>query len=223
MSIKTHPNYGIWRTIRWICRTEKEPNYSLYKLKGVSVCPEWEDFHRFLKDVGIRPGPQYTLKRIDVNGPFSPDNCRWIDGKSSTNIVERILLDLVICEPATMATGCWEYAGERDHHGYGLIKVGKRSRAHIVVYEHFCGPVQKGLKLHHICRNPPCCNFEHLLPLSQKDHLRLHSDERTHCKYGHPLTGDNVSYRTGKYEKRCRECLRRRARETYQRKHGIAL
>lgn len=223
MKIKQHPNYSVWRHIRWLCRTDKEPNFSIYKLQGIYVCPEWENFERFVADVGIRPTPKHTLKRIDSKGPFAKNNCRWFEGISKTNTVDDVLYDLVVCEPTTLTTGCWEYSGEKDQHGYGLIRVGKRSRAHIIVYEYFCGAVAKGLHLHHKCRNHSCCNFEHLVPLSPGEHHRLHSIERTHCKHGHLLTEDNVSYRQSKYEKRCRECLRRRARETSRRKRGLTV
>lgn len=62
-------------------------------------------------------------------------------------------------------TGCWVWRGYKDHKGYGQIKVGGKVRwAHRFAYVVFNGEIPINLTVHHIdkCRNPSCCNPDHL-------------------------------------------------------------
>lgn len=63
------------------CRTPKNTNYAQYGGRGISVCEKWQKFVGFLEDMGERPAG-LTLDRIDVNGNYSKDNCRWTDAKT---------------------------------------------------------------------------------------------------------------------------------------------
>ena len=60
-------------------------------------------------------------------------------------------------------TGCWEWAGARDHTNYGLVtRSSGESRAHRLAYTLFVGPITYGQLVCHKCDNPPCCNPNHL-------------------------------------------------------------
>lgn len=126
--------------------------------------------------------------------------------RGKVNTIHDILLRLVVCEPATLPTGCWEWPMARSQRGYGLTSIGnsKQVRVHRAVYEHFVGPIPPDMEPDHLCGNRACANFEHIEPLTRAGHRRRHSERQTHCKRGHPLSGDNLI--PNPKQRRCRAC-----------------
>lgn len=60
------------------CTNPNAVNYKWYGARGIKVCKRWRDsFKSFLADVGPRPGLEYTLDRVDVDGDYEPSNVRW--------------------------------------------------------------------------------------------------------------------------------------------------
>lgn len=74
--------YRSWRSMRDRCLNKAHHNYPRYGGRGITICPEWDDFEAFLADMGERPSQEYTIDRIDVNRNYAPDNCRWADAKA---------------------------------------------------------------------------------------------------------------------------------------------
>lgn len=96
--------YRSWSSMRGRCLSKSNDRYHQYGGRGVTICPDWDSFETFLRDMGYRPEGT-SLGRIDNDKGYCKENCRWetpkqqarnrtvtvrIDGESASDISEKL-------------------------------------------------------------------------------------------------------------------------------------
>jgi len=86
---KTHgmsftPTHASWRDMKGRCLNKNRTRYKDYGGRGITVCNDWLNFERFLKDMGVKP-KGLTLERINNDGNYEPSNCKWATYKEQNN------------------------------------------------------------------------------------------------------------------------------------------
>lgn len=114
---------------------------------------------------------------------------------------------------------CWLWAGTINNTGYGVLKRGGTD--HVVVLAHRLAvqldgrEIPEGLVIDHLCRVRHCVNPAHLEIVTNRENVLRgvsppsQEARKTHCKYGHPLSGENLAHASNGRGRICRACRKR--------------
>ena len=72
--------YYAWKDMVSRCHNQNHKAYKYYGGRGIQVCDRWEKYQNFKKDIGLRPA-NLTLERVDNDGNYEPNNCKWASRK----------------------------------------------------------------------------------------------------------------------------------------------
>ena len=104
--------YGVWRCLIQRCTNPKFREFPYYGGRGITVCDEWlsyDNFYEWAYSTGYddtAPRGVCTLDRIDVNGNYTPSNCRWVSMKiQNRNKVNNVLVEGRYVVDAVASTG----------------------------------------------------------------------------------------------------------------------
>jgi hypothetical protein len=88
--------YKILRYMKDRCYNKNNSRYGDYGGRGIKVCERWlHSVENFVADMGKRPSKKHSIDRIDNNGNYDPDNCKW-STVSEQNCNQRIRKDAVL-------------------------------------------------------------------------------------------------------------------------------
>lgn len=74
-----------WKAMRQRCTNPNYSSFHRYGGRGITYADEWEDFSQFYKDMGEPPSSKHQLDRIDNNGNYCKENCRWVLPQENCN------------------------------------------------------------------------------------------------------------------------------------------
>ena len=116
--------YHAWSNIKARCFNPNNPRYSDWGGRGIAVCDRWKNsFENFLADMGTKPSPKHSLDRIDNDGDYSDENCKWSTKAEQDNNRRSNRLITIGCVTLTIAQWTKEM-GFGQNVIYNRLKIG---------------------------------------------------------------------------------------------------
>ncbi|WP_125461820.1 MULTISPECIES: hypothetical protein [Rhodomicrobium] len=195
MPFKTMPPlYHVWVDMRQRCTNPKFRQWEDYGGRGIKVCERWGSYALFEADMSPRP-PGMLLDRVDNDGDYNPDNCKWSTRKEqqrNQRITRKIMADGVSYIAADLA----EKSGLKTD---------------TILYR-----AAQGLSLAEIIAPERRVYTEGLALGGRASGAKQLA--RTHCREGHKFTPENTRI-TPQGWRVCRKCHAKKAAR--QRQHKI--
>ncbi len=101
--------YHIWASMKTRCYKQDDKHYKDYGGRGITVCEEWQKFEGFYRDMGPTYRDDLTIDRIDVNGNYCKENCRWATKEMQANNTRVNHMVTINGETDTLANVCKKY------------------------------------------------------------------------------------------------------------------
>jgi len=135
--------YKVWCGIKRRCYNKKEKNYKHYGARGVKISQYWlNSYETFLSDMGRKPSPKHSIERIDVNGDYCKENCKWVTIKEQQNNRRNNVHFILNGERLTKSQVADELnlsysfvANRIKRKGFDLEELRKKKNPNIVKYE----------------------------------------------------------------------------------------
>lgn len=192
------PLYSVWGSMRSRCNNPNNRQYKDYGGRGIRICERWDSFKAFETDMGPRPEGNYSLDRIDNDGNYTPENCRWAS-RTEQQRNQRVTRRVIIEGQSYLAV---ELA---DKSGLKTDTIIERAR--------------RGLTLAEVL-DPAKRVFTDGLALGGKASGAV-KQARTHCHQGHEFTAENTRI-TPQGWRVCRLCHAEKVRQQNARKRATA-
>lgn len=113
---RTNRLYTIWRGIKARCLNANAPNYTYYGGRGISICDEWLHSFDLFQSWALNNGysNELTIDRVDVNGNYCPENCKWSTVTQQNNNKRNNRYLTINGRIQTLSEWCREYRADRD-------------------------------------------------------------------------------------------------------------
>ena len=108
------PEYRSWAALKSRCFDPQNSAYHYYGGRGISVCERWTSFEHFYTDMGPRPSPKHSIDRINNNGDYCRENCRWATSQEQCRNTRRT--HLLTFEGKTLCVTDWALILGIDRH-----------------------------------------------------------------------------------------------------------